>query len=514
MPVCEEYPLRAIVSVSDKAGLSPFVKGLVDLGVEVYSTGGTKKALEDAGLTIHSISEITGFPEILDGRVKTLHPKVYGGILALRSSAVHMKELAEHAITPIDLVVCNLYPFVRTVSQPGVALEDALENIDIGGPSMIRASAKNFQSVLTVVDPADYEWLLEGLKGAGVLPEKRRALAAKAFQHVALYDTAIATYLRGDSDPLASELTIGLTRLQSLRYGENPHQNSAFYREVLSPEGGLASAKQVHGKELSYNNIIDADAAWNAVRDFDAPTFAIIKHTNPCGLASNEDLAEAYRRAFEGDTVSAFGGIVASNRKLTLAAAEEIAKIFVEIVIAPGYEPEALERLSRKRDLRILDIPANGTPDRVEYRRISGGMLVQDPDLLQEDPASWKAVTERKPTAAEMADLAFAWKAVKHIKSNAIALIKDRALVGMGAGQPNRVTSVHLALRRAEGKAKGSVLSSDAFFPFADGVELAGEGGITAIVQPGGSIRDAECIAAANKYGMAMLFTNVRHFKH
>ena len=507
--------MRAIVSVYNKEGLGPFVKGLTQLGSEVFSTGGTKKALEDAGLHVQSISDITGFPEILDGRVKTLHPKVHGGLLALRSKQAHMKELAAHDITPIDVVVGNLYPFIETVSKSGVTLEDALENIDIGGPTMIRASAKNFPSVIIVVDPADYGWVLERLQKKALTLEERQTLAQKAFQHVALYDTAIATYLRGGRDPLAQELTIGLTRMQSMRYGENPHQSSAFYREALAPAGGIATAKQLHGKELSHNNIIDADAAWNAARDFPGPTVAVIKHTNPCGLASHEDLAEAYRRAFEGDPVSAFGGIVAMNRTVTAAAAEEIAKIFYEIIVAPGYEPEALERLKKKRDLRILEIPGGiGSSDKLDYRRVSGGMLVQTPDQLKEDTASWKTVTERAPTAEELADLAFGWTAVKHIKSNAIALIKDRVLMGMGAGQPNRVTSVHLALRRAEGKAKGSVLASDAFFPFADGLELAAEGGITAVAQPGGSIRDQEVIAAANKYGIAMVFTNVRHFRH
>ena len=506
--------MRAIVSVSDKKGLAPFVKGLVDMGADVYSTGGTKKALDEAGLPIRSISDITGFPEILDGRVKTLHPNVYGGILALRSSSAHMKELAAHKITPVDLVVCNLYPFVETVTKPGVELEDALENIDIGGPSLIRASAKNFQSVAVVVDPGDYGWVLDGLRGKGIPHEERRGLAAKAFQHVALYDTAISTYLRGDSQTLPAELTIGLTRVQSLRYGENPHQTAAFYSEVLAPAGGIASAKQLHGRELSHNNILDADAAWSAVRDFRPPTVAVIKHTNPCGLASNDDLAEAYRRAFDGDPVSAYGGIVASNRKITAAAAEEIAKVFYEIVIAPGYDQEALERLSRKKDLRIMSVPEMLARDHLDYRRVSGGMLVQTPDVLFEDPAIWKVVTKRKPSKEELQDLGFAWQAVKHLKSNAISLVKDRALVGMGAGQPNRVTSVHLALRRAEGKAKGSVLGSDAFFPFPHGIELAGEGGITAIAQPGGSIRDQECVDAANKYGIAMVYTEVRHFRH
>ena len=507
--------MRAIVSVYDKRELAPFVKGLVEAGLEVYSTGGTQAALEEAGVPVRSLSQMTGFPEILDGQVKTLHPRVHGGLLALRSNPSHMKEIAAHQIEPIDVVVSNLYPFVKTVSTEGVTLEKALENIDIGGPTLIRASAKNFPSVLVVVDPDDYGWVLERLQGDGVSPEERKGLAQKAFQHVALYDTAIATYLRGQGDPLSQELTIGLSRLQALRYGENPHQRSAFYTEVLAVQGTIASARQLHGKELSHNNIVDADAAWSVVRDFREPVVTIIKHSNPCGLASSPDLLEAYQRAYGGDPISAFGGIVACNRKLTLQAAEEMAKIFYEIVIAPDYEPEALARLRRKRDLRILQVPigpdADGSPD---YRRVSGGMLVQTPDAIDEDPATWEPVTDRKPTAEELADLAFGWKAVKHVKSNAIVLAKHRALVGMGAGQPNRVTSVHLALRAAGDKAEGSVLASDAFFSFPDGVEIAAQGGVTAIAQPGGSVRDKDVLEAANKAGLAMVYTGVRHFKH
>ena len=507
--------MRAIVSVFDKRELATFVKGLVEAGLEVYSTGGTMRTLEEAALPVRSITEITGFPEILDGRVKTLHPKVHGGLLAVRSDPGHMEELAANGIEPIDVVVCNLYPFVETVSKKGVALEEALENIDIGGPTLIRASAKNFPSVLVVVDPEDYGWVLERLRGDGVSMEERRRLAQKAFQHVALYDTTIATYLRGDEDPLSQELTIGLTRLQSLRYGENPHQRSSFYGEVLGTGGSIASARQLHGKELSHNNILDADAAWSVVQDFSDPAVAVIKHTNPCGLACGPDLVEVYRRAYEGDRVSAFGGIVACNRKLSLEMAEEIAKIFYEIVIAPDYEPEALARLQRKKELRILQVPlGSGAARSLDYRRVSGGMLVQTRDAIEEEPAAWKPATRRTPTAAELADLAFAWKAAKHVKSNAIVLAKDRALVGMGAGQPSRVTSVHLALRAAGERAAGSVLASDALFPFADGVELAAEGGVTAIAQPGGSIRDDEVVEAANKAGVAMLFTGTRHFKH
>jgi phosphoribosylaminoimidazolecarboxamide formyltransferase/IMP cyclohydrolase len=508
--------MKAIVSVSDKRGLAEFVKGLERTELEVYSTGNTKKTLEEAGLDVHGISDLTGFPEILDGRVKTLHPNVHGGLLAVRANAAHMEEIGRHGIAPIDLVVVNLYPFVQTVARDGVSLEEALENIDIGGPTLIRASAKNFPSVLTIVDPDDYEWVGETLREGGLSMDERRGLARKAFQHVALYDTAIATYLRQGDDPFTQELTVGLTRLQSLRYGENPHQQASFYREVLGGDGTLATAEQLNGKELSYNNIVDANAAWDTVRDFADPAVAVIKHSNPCGLATNDDLAEAYRRAYQGDTVSAFGGIVACNRELTLETAEEVRKIFYEIVIAPSFQPEALARLQRKKDLRILRVPAGGegTGVPLSYRRVSGGMLVQTADVIEEDPASWKTATKRAPTTTELADLAFAWKAAKHVKSNAIVLAGEGAVLGMGAGQPNRVTSVHLALRAAGERAPGSVLASDAFFPFPDGIEQAAEGGVTAIVQPGGSIRDEEVIAAADKAGLAMVFTGTRHFNH
>ena len=437
------------------------------------------------------------------------------GYWALRDNPQHIEELAANEIEAIDIVVSNLYPFVETVGKADVPLAEALENIDIGGPTLVRASAKNFPSVLVVVDPRDYGTVLDGLRSGGVAIEDRRRLARKAFQHVALYDTAIATYLRGEEDPLTDQLTIGLEKVQRLRYGENPHQQSAFYQEALAPPGTIASAAQLNGKELSHNNILDADAAWNVVRDFANPAVAVVKHTNPCGLASNEDLTEAYRLAYEGDPVSAFGGIVACNRPLDLAAAESIAAIFYEIVIAPGYEPDALARLKRKRDLRILQVEGlNQGGAGLDYRRVSGGMLVQTADRLQGDPAAWKSVTERSPTPAELEDLAFAWKAVKHVKSNAIVLARGGALIGMGAGQPNRVTSVHLALRAAGEKAAGCVLGSDAFFPFPDGVEMAAQGGATAIAQPGGSVRDSEVIEAANKAGLAMVFTGARHFKH
>jgi phosphoribosylaminoimidazolecarboxamide formyltransferase/IMP cyclohydrolase len=515
--------MKGIISVHDKTGLAGFARGLAGLGVELYSTGGTHKALSDAGVDVKSISELTSFPEILDGRVKTLHPVVHAGILARRDLPEHRAELERQGIAPIDLVVVNLYPFVQTVTKPGVTLEDALENIDIGGPTMLRAAAKNYPSVIVVVDPADYAPLLEmlaagdGLPAVGRVPQpERRRLARKAFQHVASYDTAISQYLKDPQDILPDSFTIALSKLFDTRYGENPHQRAAFYAEesVTNPNpGGIRSAEQLHGKELSYNNVMDADAAWTAVCDFPGPTVVVVKHTNPCGLASNDDLAEAYRRAFAGDPVSAFGGIVAVNRRFTAAIAQEIGKTFYEIIIAPDYDEAALDLLRKKRDLRIL----RATPPSLaglDYRRVGGGLLVQERDDIPDTQIEPKAVTQRKPTDAEMRDLLFANRAVKHIKSNAIVFVKDSALVGMGAGQPNRVTSVMLAARAAGDRAKGAVMASDAFFPFPDGIETAAEAGITAVIQPGGSIRDAEAIAAAAAHNMAMVFTGHRHFKH
>jgi phosphoribosylaminoimidazolecarboxamide formyltransferase/IMP cyclohydrolase len=513
--------VKAIISVSDKAGVVDFARGLAELGFEVYSTGGTHKALADAGVAVASVSKLTGFPEILDGRVKTLHPAVHGGILARRDQPSHLEELAKSGIAAIDLVAVNLYPFVQTVTRPGVSLDDALENIDIGGPTMIRAAAKNFPHVLVVVDPADYERVL-GLLRAGVVPlEERRRLALKAFQHVASYDTAIAQYLRAEEEALPEQLTLSLTKLFDLRYGENPHQRGAVYRENSVLWGGqtwgIVAAEQLHGKELSYNNLLDADAAWRAALDFAEPTAVVVKHTNPCGLACYQDLTEAYRRALSGDPVSAYGGIVAVNRELTGEAAEEIGKTFYEIVIAPAFSEEALTILQKKKNLRLLQLDekaAAGCASALEYRRVSGGFLVQQPDAYLDDAIELRVVTKRAPSEQEMANLRFAWKVVKHVKSNAIVIVKDRTLLGMGAGQPNRVTSVHLALRRADDRARGAVLASDAFFPFPDGVELAADGGVTAVIQPGGSIRDQEVIEAADARGLAMVFTGIRHFRH
>jgi len=514
--------MRAIVSVSDKTGVTDFAKGLSQSGFEIFSTGGTKKALAEAGVPVKSISEITGFPEILDGRVKTLHPAVHGGILAKRNLPGHMEELAKNNIEVIELVAVNLYPFVQTVSREGVTLDEALENIDIGGPTMIRAAAKNFPSVIVVVDPADYQLVLEKLKAGGLALDERRRLAQKAFQHVAVYDTAISQYLRQDMEGFPEEMTIALKKRYGLRYGENPHQQAAFYSELSVGEKkatGITWAEQLWGKELSYNNILDADAAWGAVTDFAAPSVAIIKHTNPCGLASHDDIAEAYRRAFSGDPVAAFGGIVASNRAVTTAMAEEMKSVFYEIVIAPEYSAEAFELLKRKKDLRILvaELPpgyGEAEPVYLDFRKVKGGFLVQTSDSTPEDSVNLKTVTRRKPTEAEIEDLLFAWRVVKHVKSNAIVLAKDRTLVGMGAGQPSRIVSAQIAKEKAGEKTVSSVLASDAMFPFPDVVEAAAAGGVTAIIQPGGSIRDEDSIKAADKHNIAMVFTGERHFRH
>jgi len=513
--------MRAIISVSDKSGVTDFARGLAGLGFDLFSTGGTKKSLAEAGIPIHSVSDITGFPEILDGRVKTLHPMVHGGLLARRDLKSHMDELAKNKITPIDLVAVNLYPFVQTVSKSGVTLQEALENIDIGGPTMIRASAKNFPSVVVVVDPADYNRVLEKLKNGGLDMAERKRLAQKAFQHVAVYDTAISQYLRQDMPGLPEEMTLALKKRYDLRYGENPHQKAAFYAEqtVAKQDTGITRAKQLWGKELSFNNILDAEAAWSAAADFPDPTVAIIKHTNACGLASHPDIDEAYQRAFSGDTVSAFGGIVACNRIINLKMAHEMAPTFYEIAIAPGFDDDALEELKKKKNLRIMlvDKPAECdgvSRDYLDYRRVRGGLLVQDADTINEDNLKLQTVTKRAPTQAEVDDLKFAWRAVKHIKSNAIVLVKDKTLLGMGCGQPNRVVSVFLAKNKAGEKAKGSVMASDAMFPFSDSVEQAAEGGITAIIQPGGSIRDEDSVKAADDHNIAMVFTGIRHFLH
>lgn len=510
--------MRAILSVYDKTGLSDFARGLVKLGFQIFSTGGTKKALQEAGVPVDSVSHLTGFPEILDGRVKTLHPAVHGGILAKRNLPQHMAQLSQNKIEPIDLVAVNLYPFVQTISKPTVTLDEALENIDIGGPTMIRASAKNFPSVLVVVDPQDYQGLLDKLQAGSVDPETRKMLAQKAFQHVASYDTAIAQYLRRGEEGFPSHLTIALNKHFDLRYGENPHQKAAFYRED-SPEAepGIATATQLGGEALSFNNILDLDSAANVAGSFAAPTIAIIKHTNPCGLASHANLVEAYKKALEGDPVAAFGGIVAINRPVDLALAQEIDKTHYDAIIAPEFADKALALLHRKKALRLVAFPAMAAPPTkrgLDFRRVKGGLLIQSPDFVTDAELKARVVSKRQPTQEEWKDLIFGWRAVQHIKSNAIVLVKGEALLGMGAGQPSRVVSVRISLERAGSAATGSALASDAFFPFPDGPEMAAQGGVTAIIEPGGSVKDQDVIETANKYNVALVFTGVRHFKH
>jgi phosphoribosylaminoimidazolecarboxamide formyltransferase/IMP cyclohydrolase len=509
--------MRALISVSDKTGVVGFAKDLHVIGAQLISTGGTFTALQEAGIPVKKIADVTGSPEILDGRVKTLHPRIHGGILARRDIPDHLTQLSSQGIDPIDLVCVNLYPFVQTVRKPRVTIEEALENIDIGGPTLLRAAAKNHPAVIVLVDPDDYSWVLQRLHKKDLSQEERKYLAWKAFSHVATYDSAIATYLSPGTggETLPSSLVFGLEKVRDLRYGENPHQKAALYSFVLG-SSGIVDAQQLHGKELSYNNILDAEAAWRTVSDYDECAVAVVKHTNPCGLAIHRDQAEAYRRAYSGDPVSAFGGIVACNRQITTTAAQEMTAIFYEIIVAPGFEPEALNILKKKKNLRLLAVATVSTQpnDKIEVHQVSGGVLVQTEDTLDESPSQWRVVTDRSPTAMEMQDLSFAWKAAKHIKSNAIVLAHDNALIGMGAGQPNRVVSVHLAIRSAGEGAVGSVLASDAFFPFPDGIEEAARGGVTAVIQPGGSIRDDLVLEAANRLGIAMVFTGVRHFRH
>jgi phosphoribosylaminoimidazolecarboxamide formyltransferase/IMP cyclohydrolase len=511
--------MKAIISTSDRTGIVALGKTLVEAGFELVSTGGTGGVLRDEGLAVTQVADLTGSPEILDGRVKTLHPKIAGGILARRDLPSHTEELAEHGIDTIDLVAVNLYPFVKTVSAPDATLEDALENIDIGGPTMIRSAAKNFPHVIVLVDPSDYGWVSERLiLGRGdpstISQAERRSLARKAFQHVALYDTAVSQYLTDGGSALSDEVTLGFSRQTGLRYGENPHQEAVLYADPLST-GGIVKSRQLHGIEMSFNNYMDADSAWRTVSDFAQPAVTVVKHTNPCGLAVHADQVIAYRRAIEGDSVSAFGGIVGFNRPLTVATAEAMRGVLFDVIIAPAYEPEALKLLERRKRTRVLQAdPAMGPMEGVDVRRVTGGALMQAVDNIGVDTASWEVKSKRKPSEAEMEDLSFAWKAAKHVRSNAIVLAKDSALVGMGAGQPNRVTSVHLALRIAGDAAIGTVMASDAFVPFADNIEMAADGGITAVAQPGGSIRDDEVIAAADRLGIALVFTGVRHFKH
>ncbi len=527
---------RALLSVSDKNGLLDFARGLSDLGIELVSTGGTAKSLLEAGLPVLNVSDITHFPEMLDGRVKTLHPAVHGALLADRSKPEHMKTIAAHGITPIDLVVVNLYPFAETIARPSVTREEAVENIDIGGPSMIRSAAKNHASVAVVVSPSDYSAVLSELQRSdGTLSQATRSrLAAQAYAHTAAYDATITHYLTAQepvetADDQAGQgfpelLTLSFTKVQDLRYGENPHQKAAFYREP-SAQGGLAAAEKLHGKELSFNNIYDLNAAYNLVLEFfdqNTPAAAIIKHTNPCGAAIAGTLAEAFQKAREGDPISAFGGILAVNKVIDAATANLITgkNTFFEAIIAPGYDPVAFTILTTKKqwgqNLILLQAPEMTAPSAQEYdyKRVTGGLLVQTQDTAMTKASETETVSERQATPAEMSDLMLAWKLVKHVKSNAIVLVKDKQLVGVGAGQMNRVQSVRLAVAQAGEKAKGAVLASDAFFPFPDGPEAALQAGVTAIIQPGGSKKDDESIAMADQYGAAMVLTGKRHFRH
>ncbi|MGI5836388.1 MAG: bifunctional phosphoribosylaminoimidazolecarboxamide formyltransferase/IMP cyclohydrolase [Chloroflexota bacterium] len=517
--------MRAIISVFDKSGIVDFARSLSDMKVEIISTGGTQTVLSEAGVPVIAVSDVTGYPEILGGRVKTLHPAIHGGILARRSDHQHVAEMKKHGIEAVDLVVVNLYPFAQTARRPDAGLEEVLEMIDIGGPTMLRAAAKNYQDVVVLVDPKDYPTVLAELRNnKDVSIATRRRLAAKAFQHTAFYDAQIADYLRPEGDLFPEELTVPLKRLQELRYGENPHQAAAFYLDasVQTPPTGVASAKQLHGKQLSFNNSYDLDAAWSIATDFAAPAVAIVKHGNPCGLACAGNVADAFRKALATDPKSAFGGAIGVNRVVDEATAQEIVQVFFEDLIAPGYTEGALEILKRRRDLRVLAVgedwerrrkQVSGIPA-MDFKRISGGFLAQERDISPEGSISTDVVTKREPTLEELTDLLFAWRAVKHVRSNAIVLARKLALLGVGAGQMSRVDSVELAIKKAGDRARGSVMASDAFFPFPDGIDVAADAGITAVIQPGGSIRDQEVIRAANAAQIAMIFTYKRHFKH
>ncbi|MEB3103389.1 bifunctional phosphoribosylaminoimidazolecarboxamide formyltransferase/IMP cyclohydrolase [Ferviditalea candida] len=511
---------RALISVSDKTGIVPFAEELVKLGVHLISTGGTKSLLEKSGVPVIGISEVTGFPEILDGRVKTLHPAVHSGLLAIRDSAEHQAQMKELGLDYIDLVVVNLYPFQQTIAKPDVEYEDAIENIDIGGPTMLRSAAKNHAFVTVVVDSADYETVIREMKDGGDSTlETRKRLAAKVFRHTAAYDALISDYLsKQTGEPLPERYTVTYEKLQELRYGENPHQKAAFYRKPLAPKGNITTAEQLHGKELSYNNINDANAALQIVKEFSEPAVVAVKHMNPCGVGIGGSILEAYRKAYESDPTSIFGGIVAANRTIDKSTAELLHEIFLEIVIAPDFTQEALNILQQKKNIRLLklgeEMLQSGDQPELLVTSVEGGMLIQESDRLQVQESDLKVVTKRQPTSEELRQMLFGWKVVKHVKSNAIVLVKDSMTVGVGAGQMNRVGAAKIAAEQAGEKAKGAVLVSDAFFPMSDTVELAAQAGITAIIQPGGSIRDEDSIEAANRHGIAMVFTGVRHFKH
>lgn len=494
--------MRVLISVTDKTGIVDFAKGLAALGAEIVSTGGTARAIRDAGVPVKDVAEVTGFPEMLDGRVKTMHPKLLAGVLAMRSREGHMQSLAEHGIAPVDMVVVNLYRFEEAAAKAGAPLEELIENIDIGGPTMIRSAAKNYQDVAVVVSPADYPAILEELQRGPLSVGTKWRLALKAFRTTAAYDAAITARL--DPTVLPDPLVIGAHKLMDLRYGENPHQSAAWY--------GTRKAQQLHGKELSYNNLVDFDAAWQLVNEFPRPATAIIKHTNPCGCAEQESLAESYRKAFECDPVSAFGGVVAFNREVDEETAREAAKTFLEVIVAPGYTAEALAVLTAKKNLRLMQM-APGL-DAAVVRSITGGFLVQTADNATFRRENAVVKTDRAPSEEEWAALEFGWRVVKHVKSNAIVYVRAGQIAGVGAGQMSRVDSVKIGAAKGVLPLAGTVVASDAFFPFPDGVEEAAKHGATAFIQPGGSVRDEDVIAAANRLGVAMVFTGVRHFRH
>jgi phosphoribosylaminoimidazolecarboxamide formyltransferase / IMP cyclohydrolase len=510
---------RAILSVTDKTGIADFARALEKAGVELVSTGGTAKLLRDSGIHVKDISELTGFPEMLDGRVKTLHPKVHGGILHIRDNANHRQAVRDHDIPAIDMVVVNLYAFEKTAAMPGVNFAELIENIDIGGPSMLRSAAKNFEDVAVVTSPVDYAGIVEELKNAGGLSLATKwKLAKKAFATTAAYDGAIASSLESIGAPgelpaasaFPVTLRLSYSKLNDLRYGENPHQKAAVYSDGSGL--GIANARQLQGKELSYNNLVDLDAAWELCREFDGPMCAIIKHTNPCGAATGPEIVTAYKRALEADPVSAFGGVIGINREIDEGAAEEIAKLFVEAIAAPGYSQGALARFAGKKNLRLLEVrPA---PAKTVLKQVSGGMLVQDADSHSLSPSDLKVVSNRQPIEDELAALLFAWKICKHVKSNAIVYARNGQTIGVGAGQMSRVDSCKLGASKAVLPLAGSVAASDAFFPFPDGVEEIAKAGATAVIQPGGSVRDNEVIDTANRLGLAMVFTGIRHFRH
>jgi len=513
---------RALLSVSDKTGIVEFAKSLKELGFKILSTGGTLKTLADDGIDVVSVSDITGFPECFDGRVKTLHPKIHGGILAMRENSEHMLRANELEIEMIDVVVVNLYPFKQTIMNDNVTLEDAIENIDIGGPSMVRSAAKNWHDVAVLVDVADYSKILSELKATGeISKETKLTLSCKAFEHTAAYDSLIASYLRkkvgGEHYPDLLSLTF--EKEAEMRYGENPHQRAAFYKEPFAASNSLACAKQLHGKELSFNNINDANGALDVLKEFDVeiPTAVAVKHANPCGVGAGENIFEAYVNAYNSDPVSIFGGIVALNKFVDEKTAHELSKTFLEIIIAPAFSQEAFEILSRKKNIRLLELPGcaiSNTSDMLDVKKVSGGLLVQQLDTELFSDSGFNIVTERHPTEDEIEQLKFAMKVVKHTKSNAIVLAKNGQTIGIGPGQSNRVTALNLAVNYAGDRSKGAVMASDAFFPFGDCVEVAHKAGVTAIIQPGGSVNDKDSIELCNKYNIAMVFTNMRHFKH